>query len=142
MWLHVVNLDGAFGEKGLLNIQALADITATGMYVQFGGGLRTMEAIRHTLELGVTRVVLGTIAVHNPTLVKKALIEFGPDCIALGIDARDGVVRVRGWKEATPLQAMQLALQWQEMGGKWLILRALAHTIEQARVLPAHHART
>ncbi len=120
-WLHVVNLDGAFGEKGEENIRALADITATGLRVQFGGGLRSMDTLRRALGLGVERVVLGTVAVHNPALVTEALAEFGPDCIVMGIDARDGVVRVRGWQETTQLQASDLALRWVDMGGKWLI---------------------
>ena len=120
-WLHVVNLDGAFGEKGMDNLTALADIATTDLHVQFGGGLRSMASIRRALELGVSRVVLGTVAVHNPALVTEALAEFGPDCITLGIDARDGAVNVRGWQETTQLLAVDLASQWAVMGGKWLV---------------------
>jgi phosphoribosylformimino-5-aminoimidazole carboxamide ribotide isomerase len=120
-WLHVVNLDGAFGEQGVENIHALADITTTGLRVQFGGGLRSMETLRRALDLGVERVVLGTVAVHNPAFVVEAVAEFGPDCITMGIDARDGVVQVRGWQEATQLKAVDLAKQWVDMGGTWLI---------------------
>ncbi|TFG70222.1 MAG: 1-(5-phosphoribosyl)-5-[(5-phosphoribosylamino)methylideneamino]imidazole-4-carboxamide isomerase [Anaerolineales bacterium] len=120
-WLHVVNLDGAFGEQGAENITALADITATGLRVQFGGGLRNMETLRRALDLGVERVVLGTVAVHNPAFVIEALAEFGPGRIVMGIDARDGVVQVRGWQEATQLEAVDLALQWADMGGTWLV---------------------
>ena len=120
-WLHVVNLDGAFGEQGMENIAALADITTTDLRVQFGGGMRSIGSIRHALELGVERVVLGTVAVHNPALVAQALAEFGPDCITMGIDARDGLVNVRGWQEATQLKAVDLASQWADIGGKWLV---------------------
>jgi phosphoribosylformimino-5-aminoimidazole carboxamide ribotide isomerase len=120
-WLHVVNLDGAFGEKGKENIGALLDILTTSMNVQFGGGLRNKESVRQVLDLGVERVVLGTIAVRNPALVADILHEFGQDRIALGIDALDGFVRVSGWREATPLPALDLATKWIDMGGKWLI---------------------
>jgi phosphoribosylformimino-5-aminoimidazole carboxamide ribotide isomerase len=120
-WLHVVNLDGAFGESGEDNIKALAGITETGLQVQFGGGLRTIESIHRALELGVKRIVLGTVTVHNPALVQQALELFGPECIAVGVDALDGKVRVKGWQEATQLRAADLAAQWADIGGKWLI---------------------
>lgn len=120
-WLHVVNLDGAFGEKGMKNIEALAEITETNLRVQFGGGLRSMAAINRALDLGVERVVLGTVAVHNPVLVEEALSKFGPESITMGIDARDGLVNVRGWQEATQLTAVDLTSRWVDMGGKWLV---------------------
>jgi phosphoribosylformimino-5-aminoimidazole carboxamide ribotide isomerase len=120
-WLHVVNLDGAFGESGVENIAALAEIVSTGLRVQFGGGMRSMASIRRALDLGVRRVVLGTAAVHNPALLEEALLEMGADTVALGIDAREGIVRVRGWQESTQLQALDLASRWANMGGRWLV---------------------
>lgn len=125
-WLHVVNLDGAFGEVGLANQDALAHILTAGLRVQFGGGLRNMDDIRRALDLGVTRVVLGTVAAENPAMVQAALDKFGSDRIAVGIDARDGIVRVRGWQEAAPLRAVDLAQRWAEMGGRWLIFTDIA----------------
>ena len=125
-WLHVVNLDGAFGEAGPANQEALARILTTGLRVQFGGGLRDGDGIRRALDLGVTRVVLGTVAAENPALVQAALDEFGPERIVVGIDARDGVVRVRGWREAAPLQAIDLAQRWAGMGGRWLVFTDIA----------------
>jgi phosphoribosylformimino-5-aminoimidazole carboxamide ribotide isomerase len=125
-WLHVVNLDGAFGESGAANQDALTRILTTGLRVQFGGGLRDMNSIRRALDLGVTRVVLGTVAAENPKRVESALTEFGPERIAVGIDARDGIVRVRGWQEAAPLQAADLAQHWAAMGGRWLIFTDIA----------------
>src|SRR5260221_4121805 len=88
-WLHVVNLDGAFGERGEANAQALAAIVAGGGAagggrVQFGGGLRDLDSIRAALDQGVTRVVIGTAAVEQPTLVDVALAEFGPERIVVG----------------------------------------------------------
>ena len=120
-WLHVVNLDGAFGESGVANEQALSGILQTSLSVQFGGGIRNFGALSHALELGVARVVVGTAFVEKPDFVVSALAEFGPERVAVGIDARDGVVQIRGWQEAAPLQAIDLAQRWADLGGRWLI---------------------
>ena len=130
-WLHVVNLDGAFGEgehasenggsPDLQNFEALARVVEVGPRVQFGGGLRDLDAMRQALALGVARVVLGTVAVEQPALLAAALDEFGAERVAVGIDAREGVVQIRGWQEAAPIQARDLAQRWAEMGGRWLI---------------------
>ncbi len=125
-WLHVVNLDGAFGEGGRKNVTALARILTTGMRVQFGGGVRDLETVRRVLDMGVARVVLGTVAVENPAVVERALADFGPERLAVGIDARDGYVRTRGWREAAPLTALELAQQWAALGGRWLIFTDIA----------------
>lgn len=125
-WLHVVNLDGALGEAGRRNGAALARILTAGLPVQFGGGLRDLADIRRALGLGVARVVLGTVAVEEPELVREALAEFGPERVVVGIDARDGLVRVRGWQAATPLRAEALARRWAEMGGRWLVFTDIA----------------
>ncbi|MEJ5312684.1 MAG: 1-(5-phosphoribosyl)-5-[(5-phosphoribosylamino)methylideneamino]imidazole-4-carboxamide isomerase [Anaerolineae bacterium] len=125
-WLHVVNLDGAFGEGGRKNVTALARILTTGMWVQFGGGVRDLETVRRVLDMGVARVVLGTVAVENPAVVEQALADFGPERLAVGIDARDGYVRTRGWREAAPLTALELAHQWAALGGRWLIFTDIA----------------
>ena len=115
-WLHVVNLDGAFGEKDDANQLALSAILKLGAKVQLGGGIRSMNAIRKALELGVRRVVLGTIAVEQPDVVEVALKQFSAEVIAGGIDARDGFVRLRGWKEESRVTAPDLALRMQAQG--------------------------
>ncbi|MCJ7838267.1 MAG: 1-(5-phosphoribosyl)-5-[(5-phosphoribosylamino)methylideneamino]imidazole-4-carboxamide isomerase [Burkholderiales bacterium] len=125
-WLHVVNLDGAFGEGGRKNMAALARILTTGLSVQFGGGVRDLVTVRRVLNLGVARVVLGTVAVENPEVVATALADFGPERLAVGIDARDGYVHTRGWREAAPLKATELAQQWADMGGRWLVFTDIA----------------
>ncbi|HQE94056.1 MAG TPA: 1-(5-phosphoribosyl)-5-[(5-phosphoribosylamino)methylideneamino]imidazole-4-carboxamide isomerase [Anaerolineae bacterium] len=125
-WLHVVNLDGAFGEGGRKNVTALARILTTGLKVQFGGGVRDLETVRRVLDMGVARVVLGTVAVENPAVVEQALADFGPERLAVGIDARDGYVRTRGWREAAPLTALELAQQWEAWGGRWVIFTDIA----------------
>jgi phosphoribosylformimino-5-aminoimidazole carboxamide ribotide isomerase len=119
-WLHVVNLDGAFGDSDTANRLALQDILRAAKEfdarVQFGGGLRSLDGIGDVLSLGVSRAILGTIAIEQPTVVAEAIQNFGAERIAVGIDARDGRVRVRGWKEGSAIAAMELALQVRALG--------------------------
>lgn len=120
-WLHVVNLDGAFGESDNANRTALESILKLGARVQFGGGIRSIDAIDAALSLGVSRVVLGTIAVEQPDVVADALKTFGTEKIAVGIDARDGTVRVRGWKDDGGVSSQDLALQMRTVGLRTVI---------------------
>ena len=119
-WLHVVNLDGAFGEGDTANQNALLSILKVanefGVAVQFGGGLRSLDSMEQALSLGVSRIVLGTIAVEQPDVVASALEKFDSKKIAIGIDARDGVVRVRGWQSDGGISAQDLALQMRTLG--------------------------
>jgi phosphoribosylformimino-5-aminoimidazole carboxamide ribotide isomerase len=120
-WLHVVNLDGAFGEEDEANRLALQSILKFGGQVQFGGGIRSIDAIEHAMELGVRRVVLGTIAVEQIDVVVDALKKFGPERVAVGLDARDGLVRTRGWKDNSNISATDLGLQMQRLGLRTII---------------------
>jgi phosphoribosylformimino-5-aminoimidazole carboxamide ribotide isomerase len=124
-WLHVVNLDGAFGEGDSANQQALLSILKAanefGADVQFGGGLRSLDSIEKALSLGVSRIVLGTVAVEQSDLVTNALKKFGVEKITIGIDARDGVVRVRGWQSDGGVSAQDLALQMRMLGLRTII---------------------
>jgi len=115
-WLHVVNLDGAFGESDNANHAALESILKCGARVQFGGGMRSMDAIEAALSLGISRVVLGTIAIEQPDVVAEAQKRFGAERIAVGIDARDGLVRTRGWKVNSGVKATHLAFQMRTLG--------------------------
>jgi phosphoribosylformimino-5-aminoimidazole carboxamide ribotide isomerase len=121
MRLHVVNLDGAFGEKDEANRLALQSILKLGAQVQFGGGIRSIDAIEQALQLGVSRVVLGTVAVEQPDIVVNALRKFGPEKVAVGIDARDGLVRTRGWLDNSGIPAADLALQMRALGLRTVI---------------------
>lgn len=126
-WLHVVNLDGAFGDRQqVANFQALQAILTTGLKVQFGGGLRDEASVERAFELGAERVVLGTAAIENPALMAWALQLYGPECVAVGIDARDGAVRVRGWAEGSSVTAQALAGQFAVQGGRWCIFTDVA----------------
>jgi phosphoribosylformimino-5-aminoimidazole carboxamide ribotide isomerase len=124
-WLHVVNLDGAFGENDSLNQNALSDISVIakefGAQIQFGGGLRSVDDIQGTIELGISRVVLGTIAIKQPEVVTEALQKFGAEKIAVGIDARAGLVYVRGWTDNSGISALELAIQMRTLGLRTII---------------------
>jgi phosphoribosylformimino-5-aminoimidazole carboxamide ribotide isomerase len=119
-WLHVVNLDSAFGENDAANRSALEAILVVaksfGAQVQFGGGMRSLDSIGQAFALGVSRAVLGTIATEQPEIVANALTRFGAERIAVGIDAREGMVRVRGWKDKSGITAKELALQMRNLG--------------------------
>ena len=88
-WLHVVNLDGAFGDSDNANRSALEAILKLGGQIQFGGGLRSLDAIEKAIESGVSRAVPGTIAIEKPDVIADAVRKFGAEKIAIGIDARD-----------------------------------------------------
>ena len=99
--LHVVNLDGAFGRESKAT-DILRDIVSlTGVKVQFGGGLRTREAIKGAFDAGASSVVLGTVAFEDRDILGEALREYGPERVVVAIDALDGNVATRGWKELT-----------------------------------------
>jgi phosphoribosylformimino-5-aminoimidazole carboxamide ribotide isomerase len=120
-WLHVVNLDGAFDEKGTANWAVLPHLTTLPVHVQFGGGIRSLADVERVLHAGVARVILGTAAIENPDLVGEAVARFGPDHIVVGIDARDGRVKTRGWQTDTAVTPMQLGQQMKERGVRSVI---------------------
>ena len=114
-YLHVVDLDGAFEGKGR-NLPLVAEtVRETGLPVELGGGIRTMEDIEARLTLGVARVILGTVALTDPDLVRRACARY-PGRIACGIDAKDGRVAVRGWVEASDVDPVDLALRMKDAG--------------------------
>lgn len=120
-WVHVVDLDGAFqGEPQ--NLAAVQAVAAVGMKVQLGGGLRTRAAVERTLGAGVSRVVIGTRAAESEAFVAELVQAFG-EKIAVGIDARNGQVAVKGWVATAPLTAIALAQRMDALG-----VRTLIHT--------------
>jgi phosphoribosylformimino-5-aminoimidazole carboxamide ribotide isomerase len=120
-WLHVVNLDGAFAEGSSANLSALEKIVTSGARVQFGGGLRSFEDAARVFDLGAARVVLGTAAADHPQLVADLVARYGPEKIAVGIDALHGQVRIHGWKDDTQLTPEQSALRMRALGVTRLI---------------------
>ena len=115
-FLHIVDLDGALRGTGA-NDEALKKIVENvSIPVEIGGGIRTMEDIEHRRSLGVTRVILGTKAVESPEFVKEAVEKFGADKIVVGIDAKDGMVAIKGWETISNVDAVTLALSMKELG--------------------------
>lgn len=119
-WIHVVNLDGALGEANALR-DLLPALCRVGPRIQFGGGLRSLADVEAVLEAGVTRAILGTVAVEQPELVREAIARFGVQAVAVGIDAREGRVRVRGWQAEGGLSALDLGCQLKTMGVQTVI---------------------
>jgi len=114
-WLHVVDLNGAFAGRSV-NAQAVAAILAAATVpVQLGGGIRDMAGIERWVLAGVRRIILGSAAVKTPSLVHEACRAF-PGRIAVGIDARDGLVATEGWAETSTLSAAELALRFEDAG--------------------------
>jgi len=124
-WIHVVDLDGAFAGKPI-NVSAVEEILkAVKVKIELGGGIRSLDTIRAWLEKGVARVILGTVALRNPELVKEACREF-PDRIAVGIDAKDGFVAVEGWAETSKIKDVDLARQFESAGVSAIIYTNVA----------------
>ncbi len=114
--IHVVDLDGAFSGSGSPNREVAKQIVSeVDVRVEFGGGIRSLEDVKELLDAGVNRVVLGTVAVESPELLKDLAARFGTR-ICVGIDARDGQVMTRGWETTTPLMAVDLARTVAECG--------------------------
>lgn len=114
-WLHIVDLDGAVGGYAANGAAVRSVLERIKMPVQLGGGIRDMAAIERWLQAGITRVILGTVAVKNPALVKQAARAF-PNKIVVGIDAKHGRVAVQGWAETTETDAVDLAKQFEDAG--------------------------
>jgi phosphoribosylformimino-5-aminoimidazole carboxamide ribotide isomerase len=120
-WQHVVNLDGAFGESNSANEAALSEILKTGLKVQFGGGMRDISRIQHALDAGVARVMIGTAAIEDPSLIDVAMRMVDPNKVAVGIDARAGKVKTRGWEQDSKQDAIELGRRIFTQGVRWCV---------------------
>ncbi len=114
-WLHIVDLDGAFAGRPMNHKSVEAILNAVRIPVQLGGGIRELSTIESWLARGVARAILGTAALKNPNLVRQACRLF-PDRIAVGIDARAGMVAVEGWAATSTVTALDLALRFEDAG--------------------------
>ncbi len=119
-WLHLVDLNGAFAGQPVNGAAVQAILAAVDVPVQLGGGIRDMATVGMWLECGIARVILGTVAVEDPALVRQAARAF-PGRVAVGIDARRGLVATRGWAEDTTVQATDLARSYEDAGVAALI---------------------
>ncbi|MCR5183369.1 MAG: 1-(5-phosphoribosyl)-5-[(5-phosphoribosylamino)methylideneamino]imidazole-4-carboxamide isomerase [Opitutales bacterium] len=124
-WIHVVDLDGAF-DGAPKNIEALKRIAGTGLKVEFGGGLRTLADVESVLAAGAARVIIGTRAAYDDAFVADLVKNFGGEKIAVGIDAKDGFVAVRGWVDVTARRATELAGTMAAAGVKTIIYTDIA----------------
>ena len=114
-WLHLVDLNGAFAGKPVNAEPVEAILKQCNVPAQLGGGIRDMATIETWIEKGLSRVILGTVAVENPALVRQAAQAF-PDKIAVGIDARNGMVATKGWAVETDTEVTELAKSFEQDG--------------------------
>ncbi|NHQ74168.1 1-(5-phosphoribosyl)-5-[(5-phosphoribosylamino)methylideneamino]imidazole-4-carboxamide isomerase [Roseovarius gahaiensis] len=114
-WLHLVDLNGAFAGEPVNAAPVEAILERTRVPAQLGGGIRDMATIERWLSKGLARVILGTVAVENPTLVRDAARAF-PGQVAVGIDARQGMVATKGWAQETDVNATDLARSFEDAG--------------------------
>lgn len=113
--LHVVDLDGAFAGSPR-NLPAIIAIrNAIKIPIEVGGGIRDMDTVRKLVSIGIDKIILGTAAIKDPSFVQAACSEF-PGKIIVGIDAKDGLVAIKGWAEVTKVKAIDLAKQMQDHG--------------------------
>ncbi len=124
-WLHVVDLNGAFAGKPVNAAAVAAIIGAATVPVQLGGGIRDMAGVARWLDAGITRVILGSAAVKTPALVHEACRAY-PGRIAVGIDARDGMVATEGWAETSGVTAIELGLRFEDAGVAAIIYTDIA----------------
>ncbi len=125
-WLHIVDLDAAFDgvPKNLDHVARICD--SVNIPCELGGGMRNIENVSAAFSAGISRVILGTKAAQSIDFVREVCNEFGGDRIAVGIDAKDGLVAVKGWTETTETRAIDLALAAQDLGVGTIIYTDIA----------------
>ncbi len=119
--LHLVDLNGAFSGHSVHTEIITAIVQAVSVPVELGGGIRSLETIQKALERGVTRVILGSVAVSQPEIVEKALQEFSPENIVLGVDALGGKIATHGWENVTSTELFEFLRRWEEKGVRHII---------------------
>lgn len=119
-YLHMVDLDGA--REGVRKNSAIVQAAAqVGLHIELGGGIRSMADLEAVFDLGVWRAVIGSAAVSDPYFVREAVEQYGPERIAVGIDAKDGLVRTAGWEENAGVEYTGFAKQMEAIGVKYII---------------------
>ncbi|MDE6155222.1 MAG: 1-(5-phosphoribosyl)-5-[(5-phosphoribosylamino)methylideneamino] imidazole-4-carboxamide isomerase, partial [Eubacterium sp.] len=119
-WIHMVDLDGSLKKEPVNADTFISVAKQTSLKVELGGGIRTMKDIDFYVNSGISRIILGSVALKNPQLVKEAVKEFG-DIIAVGIDAKNGYVATEGWVESSDVYFTDLAKQMEDVGVKTII---------------------
>ena len=143
-WLHTVDLDGAVEGRPVNKAVFEQIVRRTPLKVEIGGGIRNMDTIAAYLDAGVSRVILGSAALNDPALVAEAIELYGSDAIAVGIDARDGMVQAQGWLAASTVHYIDLARAMTEIGVETIIFTDISRdgtlagpTLEQLTALQA-----
>ena len=119
-WIHMVDLDGAKNAEPVNNEIFIDVAKNTSLKVELGGGIRSLDTVEYYLKNGISRVILGSIAVKNPEIVKDAVKNFG-DRIAVGIDAIDGMAAAEGWLDKSQINYIELAAEMVKVGVKYII---------------------
>lgn len=119
-WIHMVDLDGSLQKEPVNSSSFISVAEQTSLKVELGGGIRTMNDIDFYVNNGISRIILGSVALKNPSLVKEAVANFG-DIIAVGIDAKNGYAAAEGWVEKSDIYFTDLALRMQDIGVKTII---------------------
>lgn len=120
-WLHIINLDGAFsteGGKGRENEKVITSLVARNVPIQFGGGLRSLNDVRRVFDMGVSRVILGTVAVEQPDIVAAVVDYWGANAVAVALDSVNNQVTIRGWKNPSGISPGELGRRLVAQGAK------------------------
>ena len=120
-FLHLVDLDGALAGYSVNEDAIRRIVAAFSKPIEIGGGIRTEEAIERMLNLGVSRVIIGTKAVQNPLFLRDAVTHFGADRIVAGVDAKNGLVAIEGWEKVSEITASDLCGQMKENGVRHVV---------------------
>lgn len=136
-WVHVVDLDGAKSGKPENAAVIEAIVRSTGLKVEIGGGIRSMDTCRRLFEAGASRLVLGTALVRDPEFAQQAVEEFGGDRLSAGIDAKDGEVAVTGWTEGSGIAAAELGRRMGQLGYCHMVYTDIARDGMQTGIDPA-----
>ncbi len=124
--LHLVDLDGAFSGNGV-NLSSIKSILKNvSIPVQLGGGLRTAKDIENVLRLGVSSVIVGTMAVKSPKILEHLILQYPGEKIILGIDARNRKVAIEGWQKKTEIEDVDFALEWKKLGIQRVVFTDIA----------------
>ena len=122
--LHVIDLDGAFGKPR--NLKLVYKLAKLDVFIQVGGGVRSREDVADLLQMGVNRVILGTAAVRDPTIVHDLSAEFGSASVMVSVDARGGEVLIEGWTRSSGLRPQELGNVFQDLGAGSLLFTVIA----------------
>ena len=120
-FLQLVDLDGALAGQSVNRSVIRGIVESVSVPVQVGGGIRSHEAVKSMLELGVRRVIIGTRAAKEPEFIRELTARFDPEQIVAGIDAKDGLVAVEGWEKVSSITALELCLRMKEYGVRHVV---------------------